>query len=209
MKQGMLVIITGCSGAGKKTVRRRLREDNPDLTYYPLYTTRLPKKKEQPGKDFCFISEAEFLDKEKEGDFLFSYKEGKLCYGIDKKATEKALSEGKVLLVDLSHPAAKELRKLYKGRYTLTIDIVIPAEDVLESRVRRGLHGLSPYQIHKAVREASADNKDTADYDVVLNNYELKRTVKRCNQAIQGRLNYINTVEEGKEPPATYIIKRP
>ena len=57
--------------------------------------------------------------------------------------------------------------------------------------------------------EACEDNKDTADYDVLLNNYDLKRTIKRCSQAIQGRVSYIEAIEEGKEPPAGYIIKRP
>ena len=49
MKQGLLVILTGCSGAGKKTIRRRLALENNAMIYCPLYTTRLPKKKERQG----------------------------------------------------------------------------------------------------------------------------------------------------------------
>lgn len=209
MKQGLLVILTGCSGAGKKTIRRRLALENNAMIYCPLYTTRLPKKKERQGIDYNFVTADGFASYAQQGKFLFSFQEDNANYGIDKEATEKALQEGKIVLIDVSHPIAKELRNTYKGMYTLTIDIVIPGDEAVEKRVKHGLHGLSPYQVHKAIMEACEDNKDTADYDVLLNNYDLKRTIKRCSQAIQGRVSYIEAIEEGKEPPAGYIIKRP
>ena len=209
MKQGLFVILTGCSGAGKKTVRRRLTLQDSSLTYCPLYTTRLPKKKERQGIDFNFISEDMFSSYEQQGKFLLSFKEDNANYGIDKEATGEALKEGKIVLIDVSHPISKELRKIFKGRYTRTVDIVIPSDEAVEQRIKHGLHGLSPYQIHKAVITTCEDNKDTADYDVLLNNYDLKRTIKRCSQAIKGRLAYIEAIEEGKEPPAGYTIKRP
>ena len=56
MKQGLLVILTGCSGAGKKTIRRRLVLENNAMIYCPLYTTRLPKKKERQGVDYNVVT---------------------------------------------------------------------------------------------------------------------------------------------------------
>lgn len=209
MKQGLFVILTGCTGAGKKTVRRILVRDNPSLCFIPPYTTRPPKKKEKPGKDAIFLRQEEFRKRKEEGLFLYTYEEGNYSFGIEKEKTLAALKEGKTLVIDVPHPAAKELMQLYSGRYTRTIDVVIPTDDLVEKRVKRGLHGLSPYQTHKAVRDAIKDNNDKDDYDVLLNNYDLKRTVKRCSQSIDGRLSYIQAYESGNELPKDYVIKRP
>ncbi len=206
MKQGLLIIITGSIGAGKKTVRRVVAETNPRLTYLPVFTNRMPRRKEISGAEFRFLRQNEFQKAKEQGTFLFTFQDQGCEYGLDKEATEKALKEGKKVILERPHSAAKELRKMFPGRYTRTIDIHIPAER-LSSRVKKNLRRAPLYQVKKVLSLAKQDNNDTEDFDVVLNNYELKRTAKRCNQSIEKRLEYIKAVEEGKDIPSDYVIK--
>ena len=61
MKKGLLIILSGPSGVGKGAVRRILMENNKlNLAYSISMTTRAPRKLEENGKDYFFVSEEEF-----------------------------------------------------------------------------------------------------------------------------------------------------
>ena len=61
MQKGLLIIISGPSGVGKGTVRKRIMEDESlDLSYSVSMTTRLPRNKEVDGVDYFFVSNEEF-----------------------------------------------------------------------------------------------------------------------------------------------------
>ena len=69
--RGLLIILSGPSGVGKGSIRRRLfMKNNLDLSYSISMTTREPRNGEIDGVDYFFVSEKEFLDNIKNGNLL-------------------------------------------------------------------------------------------------------------------------------------------
>ena len=69
-KRGRLFVLSGPSGAGKGTVRKRLFESMPDLIFSISCTTRDPRPGEVDGADYRFISEGYFKSLVDQGLFL-------------------------------------------------------------------------------------------------------------------------------------------
>ena len=70
MQKGLLIIISGPSGVGKGTVRRRIMEDDSlNLSYSVSMTTRAPRNKEVDGVDYFFVSNEEF-DRNLQNDYF-------------------------------------------------------------------------------------------------------------------------------------------
>src|ERR1700756_2752367 len=65
-----LIVISGPSGAGKTTIARRLVERRPKLVASVSATTRPPRRGEQDGVDYHFLSPEEFERKRMAGEFL-------------------------------------------------------------------------------------------------------------------------------------------
>ena len=59
-RRGLLIILSSPSGAGKSTLARRLRDWDPSIAFSVSATTRAPRPGEVDGKDYHFVSEAEF-----------------------------------------------------------------------------------------------------------------------------------------------------
>lgn len=72
VQPGQLVVISGPSGVGKTTVLRRLLAELPQLIPSVSATTRPPRKGEQDGLDYHFLSAEEFERRKADGDFLES-----------------------------------------------------------------------------------------------------------------------------------------
>lgn len=59
---GLLLVVSSPSGAGKTTLCRRLLSEYPDLSFSVSYTTRTPRTGEVDGKDYHFVSDSVFDD---------------------------------------------------------------------------------------------------------------------------------------------------
>src|SRR5207245_10143714 len=69
-KPGHLIVVSGPSGVGKDTVLRSLFNMDPALAYSVSYTTRRPRPGEVDGRDYTFVSEAEFDRMIRDGELL-------------------------------------------------------------------------------------------------------------------------------------------
>ena len=96
MQKGLLIIISGPSGVGKGTVRRRIMEDDSlNLSYSVSMTTRAPRNKEVDGVDYFFVSNEEFDRNLKNDNFLEWANFVGNRYGTPKDYVEKLREEGK------------------------------------------------------------------------------------------------------------------
>ncbi len=100
--KGKLVIVSAPSGAGKTTIVNHLLEQDLNLQFSVSVTTRLPRGNEKNGKEYWFISDDEFREKVKNGEFA-EWEEvyRGYCYGTLKSEIERIRSAGNNVIFDV------------------------------------------------------------------------------------------------------------
>lgn len=163
LPRGLLFIVSAPAGTGKTTLVQMLTDEFPCVVRSITTTTRKPRPGEKEGVDYFFLTEEEFQEKLKTGDFLEHVTIYGHHYGTSKSRIEKALSEGKhvVLVIDtqgalqlkgrvdaiyifISPPSIEELNKRLLQRRTET-------PEAIEKRVawaRHELEMISHYDYH-------------------------------------------------------------
>ena len=177
-RRGRLVVMSGPSGSGKTTIKERLRR-HPDVRVAITVTTRKPRRDEQDGRDYHFVTREEFLRRKQAGEFAETndvFGTGTL-YGSLRAEIDEALAQpGRVLLIEVDVTGARNLRRAgYEGVYLF---IAPPDMAQLESRLRqRGTDDAAA--IDKRLQRAR-DEMDEARADgsrVVINN-DLEQAVR-------------------------------
>jgi guanylate kinase len=131
--QGALIVISGPSGVGKTTIVHRVREEL-DAIFSVSATTRPKSNRETDGVDYYFISSDQFEKLVLEGAFL-EHAEVFHChrYGTLKNPVEKALSEGRLTLLDIDVQGGMQVHQ--NMAQSLRFFILPPSEDELLRRL--------------------------------------------------------------------------
>ena len=183
-KKGILIVVSGFSGAGKGTLMKELMRKYPENYALSISaTTRGPRDGEVDGREYFFLSREKF-EKMIAKDELIEYaRYVKNYYGTPKEYVRKQLDAGKdvileieiqgalkvkeefpdTLLLFVTPPSAGELKKRLVGRGTETMDVI-------ESRMNRACE--------------EAEGMDYYDYLVV--NDDLNMCVEEMHMIIQG-----------------------
>lgn len=134
---GMLIVVSSPSGGGKGTLIRRLLATVPNLRYSISYSTREPREGEQDGRDYHFISTAEFKAMAAAGEFLEFARVHGHFYGTGRAQVARELAEGMDILLELDVQGAASVREMVPD--AVTIFILPPSFEVLRERlVSRG-----------------------------------------------------------------------
>lgn len=132
-QEGLPIIISAPSGAGKTTLCQALKKRLPDLHFSVSHSTRTPRKNEQDGMDYHFISKEKFLEMTDNGDFLEWAKVHGNYYGTARQNIVDTLQQGKDLVLELDVQGVESLRALkFQGVY---IYILPPSMDELKKRL--------------------------------------------------------------------------
>lgn len=133
MRKGLLVVVSGPSGAGKGTICQALLEKTP-LAYSVSATTRKPRAGEVDGKSYYFLS-VEAFEKMIEKDELLEWaKVYDNYYGTPLKKVEEKLAAGEDILLEIDTQGAMKVREKFpEGVY---IFILPPSLAELERRIR-------------------------------------------------------------------------
>ncbi len=165
-KKGLLVVISGCSGAGKGTVLAEFFKHAKNAAYSVSATTRAPREGEENGVHYHFISREQF-EKHIEEHTVLEYTQ--YCgnyYGTLKSELNK-LADGKDLILEIELEGATNIKRLIPD--AVTIVIVPPSLSVLEARLRgRGTN--TEEDIRRRMAQASIEMKHAADYDYIIVN---------------------------------------
>ncbi|HCA40187.1 MAG TPA: guanylate kinase [Aminobacterium sp.] len=183
-KRGRLFVLSGPSGAGKGTVRKRLFESMPDLIFSISCTTRDPRPGEVDGADYRFISEGYFKSLVDQGLFLEWAHVHDHRYGTLKSDVDKELSQGRDVVLEIDVQGALQVRSACPE--CVLIFIMPPSIAELERRLKkRGTEEDSAVELrlHNAVEEMKMSEK----YDYVVVNDEVERAVMEIREII---LNY-------------------
>lgn len=106
----MLLVITAPSGAGKTTLCDRLLAESDNIVYSVSCTTRPPRGSETDGKDYHFVTDAEFDAHLLRGDFLEHAVVHGSRYGTLTSEVESAVSSGKDVIMDIDVQGADQIR---------------------------------------------------------------------------------------------------
>jgi guanylate kinase len=176
----MFIAVTGPSGSGKTSVCKALLEMYPQLRFSVSLTTRPPRPTEADGKDYHFISEAEFRDRIRSGDLIEWAENYGQLYGTSRESMSVALKEGHDLLLDVDTRGARALKKTWPGG--IFVFVIPPSIEVLENRLRsRGSE--TEETIRRRFNNALAEIREIVWYDYVVMNDELDAAID-CLRAI-------------------------
>lgn len=171
-KKGMLIIISGPSGVGKSTIRRRLVEENNNFWYSISMTTREPRlnektgKLEENGKDYFFVDIDTFRENIKNNNF-FEYAEvyNDIFYGTPKDKVFEKLEQGINVILEIDVQGALIIKENYKD--AILIFIKPPTLNELERRLR-GRNSDSEEKIQERLKKAEYENSFADKYDYIV-----------------------------------------
>ncbi|MBI2341559.1 MAG: guanylate kinase, partial [Deltaproteobacteria bacterium] len=111
----MFFVISAPSGAGKTTVIKRLMRELPNAVLSVSATTRSPRKDEQEGADYFFVSENRFDEMIKNNELLEWAAVHGARYGTPRSKVEKWIEEGKTILLDIDVQGGKSVKKTFNN----------------------------------------------------------------------------------------------
>lgn len=180
---GQLIVISGPNGVGKNTVIRQYLEKHPNARESISVTTREPRPGEEEGKDYFFISLKEFDQLVRSNALLEFVYHDNIGHGTPKQAVENNRKEGHNVILNVDVMGAMKVRALCPD--ATLIFIVPPSWEELEKRVRASTK-LTDDQIKDYLECAQEDILCAGQYDYVLVNDEVDKTVRRLDQIIHG-----------------------
>jgi len=167
----MLIVLSGCSGAGKNTVLRELLKVEPGLVYSLSVTTRPHRPGEVHGKDYYFLSEQEFQAARAIGEFLEWAKVYDHYYGTPRRFIEEMAAQHKDVILDIDVTGALTIRA--KRPDAVLIFLVPPSLDELQRRlIKRRTDTVA--EIAKRLAHADIELESLKSYDYIVVNDDLQ-----------------------------------
>lgn len=182
MSKGILVVVSGFSGAGKGTVMKRLLEKYMDYALSVSATTRNPREGEVDGREYFFRTKEEF-EKLIEEDALIEYAQyvGNY-YGTPRSYVEEQLSQGKNVILEIEIQGAMKVKE--KIPEALLVFVTPPTVEELKNRlVGRGTE--TEDVIADRLARAAEEAEGMGEYDYILVNDDLEECVENLHQIIR------------------------
>ena len=180
--QGILVVVSGFSGAGKGTLMKELlkRYDNYALSISA--TTRAPREGETDGKEYFFVTKEQFEKMRDERKLIEYAQYVNNYYGTPKEYVEQKMAEGKDVILEIEIQGALKVKKRFPD--ALLLFVTPPSAEELRRRlVGRGTETLEV--INARLARAAEEASDMEAYDYLLINDDLDRCVEEMHQLIQ------------------------
>ena len=179
------VILSAPSGGGKTTIARMLLSRRPDLGYSVSCTTRAPRTGEVQGRDYYFMSRAEFIAKREQGAFAESAEVHGNLYGTLRAEVERVMMGGQHVVMDIDVQGAVQFIRAFP--LSVTIFILPPSAEVLLERLR-GRNTESPAQLAARLQSALQELQQVDEYEYVVINDDLERAVASVESIIDAEV---------------------
>lgn len=181
-RQGLLIVISGPSGAGKGTVCRALLEKSQDMVLSVSKTTRQPRAGEQDGVNYFFVGTEDFEDAISKGDFLeYACVYGQY-YGTPKSTVEKMLGAGRDVVLEIDTQGA--LQVMDAVRDGVFVFLLPPSGAELRSRIINRKTE-TPESLKRRLSAAAEEVGLAPKYDYVVVNDRVDAAVDRILAVIE------------------------
>ena len=180
---GRLFVVSAPSGAGKTTLCDAARRVLPDLVYSVSSTTRAPREGEQEGKDYFFVTVAQFREGIDIGQWAEWARVHENYYGTSARFIEDHLRADRDVLMDIDVQGAAQILRRYPN--AVTIFIMAPSMAVLRQRLSaRGLD--SDAVIDRRMQNAQAEITRQGMYRYRVFNDDLGAAIARFVSILKG-----------------------
>jgi len=182
---GLVLIISGPSGAGKTTITRGVERTIPDAVFSVSATTRPKTGADVEGVDYHFVDDATFEVMKKNGEFLETADIYGKKYGTPRAWVEEQQRRGRLVILEIDVEGAKQVKA--KLPEAFSVFILPPTEDVLLERLR-GRKREDAAAIEKrfaAARHEIGVARSCGVYDVFLVNTNLDESIARAVELVR------------------------
>lgn len=166
-------IVSAPSGSGKSTLVREVMKHDGRLLFSISHTTRAPRGAEREGENYHYITHAEFEARIAKEEFLEWAKVfDRDYYGTHRSYYDRAVAEGKDLVLDIDVQGARQLRS--KIPDAISVFILAPSLQTLAQRLEARSED-SPEVIRHRLRKAMEEIRSYGEYDYVLVNRDVEK----------------------------------
>jgi guanylate kinase len=179
--EGVLIVLSGFSGAGKGTIVKRLMSQYDNYALSISMTTRAPREGELDGREYFFSTKEDF-EKRIEENGLIEY----ACYcgnyyGTPKDYVQKMLKEGKDVILEIELQGAMKVKEQFPQ--ALLLFVMPPSAEILKERLTgRGTE--TAEVIESRLARASEESEGIEQYDYIVVNDVLDECVERVHRII-------------------------
>lgn len=179
--RGLLIVLSGPSGAGKGTVRSVLQKLRPEIGYGVSVTTRPKRAGEADGVSYHFVAREEFERRIANQEFVEWAEVYGHLYGTPRQPMEDWLAAGHDAIVEKDIQGAMALREHYPD--AVYVFILPPSLDELHKRIaRRGTE--SPEARQERLANAGEELGYVDRYDYAIVNDDLDEAARRLEAII-------------------------
>jgi len=183
MKRGRLIVISAPSGAGKTSLVNQLLEDDPKLQLSISHTTRQRRPTESEGREYHFVTAAQFEALKQRGEFLEHARVFDNLYGTSRAFVAGRLRAGHDVLLEIDWQGAQQVRASMPQ--CVSVFVLPPSRRTLAERLAQRATD-SPEIIARRLADAAADMSHYREFDYVVVNDEFAQAVAELKRIIAG-----------------------
>ena len=196
IKDGMIVVLSSPSGAGKTTLVKKISLEN-NFQISISHTTRPPRTKEINGKDYFFVNKDKFEVLIKNKEFLEYAKVFENYYGSSKQAVINNLDNGKNVIFDIDWQGTEQIKKKKLNYKLITFFILPPSRKVLFERLsNRDMKDKNI--VEQRMKQFDQDILHWKNYDFVVINDELEKCYYEITNLLETSINNTSKIYDKK-----------
>ena len=185
-EDGIMVILSSPSGAGKTTLSKLLSKKK-NFYISVSHTTRKPRIKEVNAKDYYFIKQDQFKSLIKKNEFLEHAKVFNHYYGTSKSSVINNLEKGKNVIFDIDWQGSEQIKKKRLNYKLITFFILPPSRKVLFERLSN--RDMKDKNIAERMKQFDQDILRWKNYDFAVINDELKKCYYEITNLLKSSIN--------------------
>ena len=185
-KKGILIVVSGFSGAGKGTLMKELLKNYDNYALSISATTRNPREGEVDGREYFFKSTEEFEKMIAQDELIEYAKYVNNYYGTPRAYVEEQLASGKDVILEIEIQGALKVKEKFPD--TLLLFVTPPSAQILKQRlVGRGTETMEV--IESRMQRAAEEAEGMEEYDYLVINDDLDTCVKEMHSIISSEHN--------------------
>lgn len=192
-RKGILVVVSGFSGAGKGTLMKNLVKNYDNYALSISMTTRPPREGETDGKEYFFVAKEVFEEKVRQNGLVEYACYCDHYYGTPNEYVETQLERGKDVVLEIEIQGALKVREKFPS--ALLLFVMPPSIEELKHRLTcRGTE--TSEVIEKRLYRAVEEAKGIENYDYIVINDDLEVCTRELHSIICAAHNTVDRNEE-------------